>query len=252
MIHPYRESVSSQLYPGCQQSGSSLIPAVRRFEEVLPLAENRRGKITWRTDQGFGGDGNVKWLLNRGYGLLVKGRSNRRAARLAAQVKRWQPVSHDKFAGRASTPKGFVSPLNAIAIRYATTKGDKHTYLFSTLKLSAVETARCYDQRGGAEIEFRSDKSGGLHIHKRRKHKRDAQEVWILLTDMAHNYLSWLSYTILRGSPLDTFGFLRTTRDLFRIPGRIEMDGDQLRSVKLLKSSPYADDLVQCLQRFWE
>ena len=252
MLHPYRESVSSQLYPGFQQSGSSLLPAVRRFEEVLPLPENRRGKITWRTDQGFGGDENVKWLLKRGYGLLVKGRSNRRAARLAAQVKRWQPVGHDKFAGRVPTSRKFAAPLDTIAIRYATAKGVKHTYLFSTLKLSAVETARCYDQRGGAEIEFRSDKSGGLNIHKRRKHKRDAQEVWILLTDIAHNYLAWLSHTIFCGSPLNAFGFLRITRDLFQIPGRIEMHDGQLRSVKLLKSSPYSDDLIQCLQQFWK
>jgi len=252
MIHPYRESLLSQLYPGYQHSSNCLGPAVQTFEQLLPLPEQYRSKVTWRLDGGFGGDFNVDWLLARQYGVVAKGCSNRRSANLVEQVKRWQMVRPDKLVGRVPTPEKFCRPLETFAIRYQTTKGWKHSYLFSTLNLSSKATAHFYDQRGGAETGFRSDKSGGLHLHKRRKHKRDPQEVWILLTDIAHNYLAWFARTILTDSPFADYGFLRITRDLFHIPGVIEMEQGQLLSVKLLKSSPYAEDLLACLQRFWD
>ena len=74
----------------------------------------------------------------------------------------------------------------------------------------------------------------------------------MLLTDIAHNCLAWLARYLLADSPLASFGFLRIIRDLFRIPGTIEMAHGQLLSVKLLKSAPYAADLLDCLRRFWQ
>ena len=242
----------SQLHPGYQHSSNCLIPAVSTFEQVLPLAQERHSKIIWRLDQGFGGDENINWLLARGYGVLAKGCSNRRSAQLVHQVKRWHAVRADKFVGCVPTPEGFVQPLHTFSLRYAVPAGWKHTYLLSTLNLSGVATALLYDQRGGAETEFRADKSGGLHLEKRRKHKRDAQEAWILLTDLAHNCLSCVARTIFKDSPFADFGFLRITRDLLCIPGQVDIDRGQLLSVKLLKTSPYADDLLTCLRRFWE
>lgn len=252
LLHAYHESVLSHLYPGYQHSSNCLVPAVATFEAVLPLAPERHPKIIWRLDQGFGGDENINWLLARGYGVLAKGCSNRRSAQLVPRVKRWYAVGHDKFVGCVPTPDGFVCPVHTFAIRYATPTQWKHTYLLSTLPLSAVATALLYDQRGGAETEFRADKSGGLHLQTRRKHKRDAQEVWVLLTDLAHNCLSWVARTIFADSPFADFGLLRITRDFLCIPGRVEIENGQLLSVKLLQSSPYADDLLVCLRRFWE
>lgn len=252
MIHPYHESLLSQLHPGFQHSSNCLIPAVSTFEAMLPLPPERRSKVIWRMDRGFGGDQNVNWLLDRNYGILVKGCSNRRAHGLAHTVKRWRTVRSDKLVGQVATPSGFVRPLHTFSIRFDTAKGWKYAYLLSTLNQSAIATVRLYDQRGGAETEFRSDKSGGLYLHKRRKHKRDSQEAWILLTDMAHNCLSALSRTLFMDSPFAHFGFLRITRDLFSIPGHIEIENGRLLSVKLLKSSPFADDLLLCLRRFWE
>ena len=240
------------MHPGYQHSSNCLVPAVTTFEQVLPLPVERHAKIVWRFDQGFGGDENINWLLDRGYSVLAKGCSNRRSAQLVRQVKRWHTVRYDKFVGCVPTPDGFVQPLHTFSIRYWAPTGWKHTYLLSTLNLPAVATALLYDQRGGAEIEFRSDKSGGLHLDKRRKHKRDAQEAWVLLTDLAHNCMSWVARSIFKDSPFDGFGFLRIARDLFCIPGQVEIDKDQLLSVKLLKSSPHADDLLVCLRRFWE
>ncbi len=252
MIHPYRESVLSQLYPGFQHSSNCLIPAVSTFETVLELPEQFRHKCIWRLDQGFGGDSNINWLLDRQYQLIAKGCSNRRVAKLAQEVQRWRSIRDDKLVGQAPTPEKFVRPVDTFVIRYQTRKGWKHSYLLSTLNLSGVATAHFYDQRGGSETEFRTDKSGGAHLDKRRKHKRDAQEAWVLLTDMNHNFMSWFSRRILANSPFASYGFLRISRDLFRIPGLLKMENGRLLSVKLLRSSPYAVDLIDCLQRFWD
>jgi hypothetical protein len=70
----------------------------------LLLPPPHRAKVIWRLDGGFGGDDNVDWLLARNYQVLVKGHSNRRAAKLAQQVKRWLPVRTDKAVGRVQTP----------------------------------------------------------------------------------------------------------------------------------------------------
>ena len=75
---------------------------------------------------------------------------------------------------------------------------------------------------------------------------------WVLLTDMAHNYLAWFEQHILADSPFAGWGPLRITRDLFRIPGQIKFTQDRLLSVKLLHSSPFAADLLACLARFWD
>jgi hypothetical protein len=251
MIHPYQETLLSHLYPGNQHSTHCLEPAVLTFEQRLLLPPQHRAKIVWRLDGGFGGDDNIGWLLERNYQVLAKGCSHRRAAKLATQVKRWLPVRADKFVGRVATPVQFARPVETFVIRHQTSKGWKHSYLFSTLKLSSVPTVRYYEQRGGAETEFRSDKSG-LRLHKRRKHKRDAQEVWVILTDVVHNYLAWFAHTILADSPFAKYGLLRISRDLLRIPGYVEMHQGKLLSVKLLRSSPHAADLIACLERFWD
>lgn len=252
MIQPYRETLLSQLYPGSQHSSPCLQPAVLMFEEQLNLPKEQRNKVVWRVDGGFGADKHMNWLLERDYQVVAKGCSTRRAANLAGQVQRWMRVRADKDVGRVATPAEVDPRVETFVLRYRTPKGYKFRYIYSSLKLSGYLTTRFYEQRGGAETEFRTDKSGGLFLHKRRKHKRDGQEVWVLLTDMAHNYLAWLTHHILADSPFATWGSLRIGRDLLRIPGRIEMVNGQLLSVKLMETSPYSADLLVCLARFWQ
>jgi hypothetical protein len=252
MIPAYHESLLSQLYPGQQHSSNCLIPAVLTFEERLCLPSEHRAKVVWRLDRGFGGDENINWLLERGYQVLAKGCSHRRTAKLVGLVQRWRQVRPDRFIGCAPTLGRFSLPVETFVVRYQTKTGWKHAYLLSTLHLGGPHTLQLYDQRGAAETEFRTDKSGGLFLDKRRKHKRDAQEAWVILTDMAHNYLAFFTRTYLADSPFATYGPLRIGRDLMRIPGFVHMEGDRLLSVKLLKSSPLASALLPCLERFWE
>ena len=252
MLYPYRESLISQLYPGWQHSSNCLQPAVEALEQRLKLPSHRRHKIVWRLDGGFGGDRNIEYLLGRGYHVLAKGASNRRAAKLASQVQRWRAVRPDKLVGQVPTPEQFSRPVQTFVSQTHVGQRTRLAYLYSTLSVPGVQTVRLYDQRGGAETEFRADKSGGGQLHKRRKHKRDAQEVWIHLTDIAHNYFSWFVGHILVDSRFEGYGPLRINRDLMRIPGLVEIHNGQLLSVKLLKSTPYASDFLACLERFWE
>lgn len=252
MIQAYHESLLSQLYPGQQHSSNCLTPAVLTFEQRLCLPSEHRAKVVWRLDRGFGGDENINWLLERDYQVLAKGCSHRRTAKLVGLVQRWRQVRADRFVGCAPTLGRFSRPVETFVVRYLTNTGWKHAYLLSTLHLGGPRTLELYDQRGAAETEFRTDKSGGLFLDKRRKHKRDAQEAWVILTDMAHNYLAFFARTYLADSPFATYGPLRIGRDLMRIPGFVHMEADRLLSVKLLKSSPLTSALLPCLERFWE
>ena len=249
MLYPYRETLLSKLYPGSTHSSHTLERALDTFGHRLALSEPKRHKITWRLDGGFGGDKRVEQVLKRGYEILVKEASNRRAGKLATEVKRWRQTRWDQWIGPVETPESFSRPLRTFVVK---TKGKKRmrlAYLYTTLPGSGVQIAKLYDQRGGAETEFRADKSGGCFLHKRRKHKRDAQEAWIYLTDMAHNYLSWFRE---HDSPFADYGPLRICRDLMHVPGVVEMDGERLLSVKLLRSWPKSEELLDCLARFWD
>jgi hypothetical protein len=194
----------------------------------------------------------VRWLLNRGYQALIKGASSRRAAKLARQVRKWQPVRQDRFIGCVDTPVTFARPVRTFVIRRVTSKRIRHAYLFSTLRLSAKATLALYDERGAAEIEIRKDKSGGGQLHKRRKQRRDAQEAWVLLTDIAHNFWAWFARTILVGSTFADYGPLRISRDLMRVPGFVELRDGQLVSVRFLKSVPQIEALITCFERLCE
>lgn len=252
MLYPYRESLISHLYPGNQHSTNCLQPAVTTFEAGLRLTPNRRHKIVWRVDGGFGSDKNIGFLVDRGYHVLAKGASNRRAGKLATQVKRWRVVRENKFVGCVATPVPFSRTVRTLVTRTEVGRQPKLAYIYSTLTGSAVQIVRLYDYRGGAETEFRADKSGGGQLHKRRKQQRDAQEVWIHLTDMVHNYLSWFTRHILMDSPFQNYGPLRILRDLLHMPGLIEVQDGKLLSVKLLRSAPHAGELLACLARFWK
>jgi hypothetical protein len=76
-----------------------------------------------------------------------------------------------------------------------------------------------------------------------------AQMVLILLTDIAHNLLSWMHTATLMDSPCTGFGTLRMVEDLLTIPGYLEFKGPHLRKVALLDSHPFAVPMRQTLQK---
>jgi hypothetical protein len=158
-------------------------PTVLATETSLELAQDKRRRVVWRFDGGAGSDEQVIWLLKRGYHLLGKGYSNRRAGALAQQVRRWDKYD-DHWLGTVPAPIDYGRPVQILVKKRL--KKDKflHTYYLTTLKIpSKGHFMALYDNRGGAEVEqFRTDKSG-LHLATRQKGNFLAQQGLILLTD---------------------------------------------------------------------
>ena len=202
-------------------------------------------------DGGAGSDEQVRWLLRRGYQVLCKGLSHRRADALARQVSRWDAYRQDVWVGEVPAPIDFGRPVRVFVKRQLKKGQFLHSYFVSTLALPAKNTfLALYDDRGQAEIEqFRGDK-GGLGLQARRKRSYAGQMGYILLTDLAHNLLAHFYHQALVGTRFAGYGPKRMVRDLLAIPGRLWFEGSQLVRVDLLSQNQFAQDLLKCLKKY--
>jgi hypothetical protein len=249
----YRETVWSEVFSGQRHTSNCLHPAVLGAENALELDAKQRQRTIWRIDGGGGSDDHIRWLLSRGYQVMVKGASNRRAEALSRQVTRWDAY-RDVWLGQVDTPVDFGRPVQVIVKRRLTKDGFCHSYYVSTLKMPSKGTLMAkYDDRGGAEVEqFRNDKNG-LHLAARRKRRFPAQKALILLTDLAHNLLADFYHTVLTGTQFEGFGPKRTVRDLLAIPGKLTFEGAQLKRIDLLESHPHAKNMLIGLKKLnWD
>jgi hypothetical protein len=246
----YRETIWSELYPGNRHTVDCLQPAVQAAEIALELAPNQRERTVWRIDGGAGSDDRLKWLLERGYHVVAKGMSNRRAEALARQVRRWDAYQ-DVWLGEVEPPVDYGRPVHVYVKRRLKEQAFCHSYYVSSLTLPSKGLfMACYDNRGGAEVEqFRSDKSG-LSLEVRRKHSFLAQKGYILLTDLAHNLLADFYHQALTGTRFEAYGVKRIVRDLLTVPGRLVFDGKKLVRVELLTLNHFARELAICLERY--
>lgn len=221
-------------------------------ETALELAPQQRKRVVWRLDGGAGSDEQVRWLLERGYHVIAKGMSNRRAGALAQHVKRWDADGEDAWLGLVDCPVAFPRPVRMWVKRCLKNGNPCHTCYLTTLSLpSKGAMMAAYNNRGGAEVEqFRHDKNG-LHLAARRKRCLTAQESLVLLTDLAHNLLADFHHRALAGSCFEGFGPKRIVRDLLAIPGMVTFDdASQVKRIDLLTSHPYAEKLLICLERY--
>ncbi len=259
----YGETVWSELYPGSRPSVTCLQPAVLAVESLFDLAPDaaasktsfdlaadRRQRILWRLDGGFGADEKLTWLLARHYHVIGKGFSGRRAENLAQHVTRWNPY-RDAWLGAVASPLNFGRDVRVWVKRRVEKAQFKHSYYVTTLQLHSLQAAMAlYDQRGGAEVEqFRNDKQG-LHLAARRKHGVLAQKALILLTDVAHNLLADFRQRALPDSPFATYAAKRIVRDLLTMEGNLVWAGDQLVRIALCRANPSAAALVRCLVKY--
>ncbi len=245
-----RESIWSEIYPGNRNTAECLQPAVLGTETALELTVEQRRRTVWRMDGGGGTDEQFRWLLGRGYHVLGKGFSNRRAEALSQQVKHWEEYREGVWFAEIPSPLEFPRPVRVFVKRKRKDEEFHHSYYVSTLSLSAKACfLRLYDDRGAAEIEqFRGDKSG-LALEARRKHSVAGQQAYILLTDLAHNLLSDFYFHALQGTIFDQFGSKRIVRDLLAMLGYISISGDRLQ-VNLCGKKQFANELVICLLRY--
>ena len=99
-----------------------------------------------------------------------------------------------------------------------------------------------YDLRaGGVETSFKEAKQG-LGVHKRNKKSFEAQEMLMLLSQLAQNLIVWTKNSLALIMPkLKKFGMLRMVRDVFHIMGQLRFDSHgNLTEVVLNESNPLA------------
>lgn len=254
-IPRYRETLLSLLYPGGQTSEAAFKPTVRRMEALLDLAPAQRARTLLRIDGGFGSDGNINWALARGYQVLAKAYSGKRAQAFARAVSTWTLVRTGecpRWVAPAVKPHRYCRRTQQVVVRWQTEKaGLKHSLLItSQLGWSPPQVADAYDDRGAMEAEIKADK-GGLWLPKRRKKQLAAQEALVLLTDLAHNLLAWLGVWMLQGSPLEGAGIRRIVKDLLPIPGKVWFKEGQMVKLRLKDLHPHAKPMLSCVERLF-
>ena len=249
----YHETLFSRLYSGQQHSSPTYIPVLQAIDQFLNLSAVQKRRTILRTDSGFGGDDNVNYALGKTWQLLTKGSGGQRPGSFAHKVAAadWQVLRpDDRWVARAIDPPTYVEPVQHLVLRWRNQKGEfKHaTVVGSILAWSMAEIINYYDARGACETEIQADK-GGLKLCKRRKKQLPAQEVLILLTDIAHNLLAWSSRWMFADGPLTEFGPTRLIEDTLTIPGHLIFDGERLVEVQLNELHPHAAQVALGLER---
>lgn len=246
----YNETILSMLFPGNYQGCTMLKRSMKAVQQQLGFSDAQRKQIVIRSDASLGTDANINWLLWAKYQVLMKGFSGPRAVKLAKQVpeKDWiaDPL-RKRWIARAPHPPRFARSVDLFVIRWENQLGLRYGTLVSTLGLDPEATLRLYDQRGAVEVEIKTDKQG-LKATKRRKHHWQSQEALILLTDLAHNLLSWFHHWVLENGAFDAFGTKRIVCDLMSIPGRITEMGQTITMVSLWQLHPYASNMRLVLE----
>ena len=213
----YHETLCSILYPGNQQGCTMLIPSVSLVQEFLGLTEKQRQRTSG----------------NRAVRLINKIAEQDWLADAAR--KRWITWAPD--------PPRFARRINMFSLRWQNKSKLRYGTLLSTLfELDPLSTLRLHDGRGAVEVEIKADKQG-LKASTRRKKSFAAQEGLILLTDLAHNILSWTHHWVLEDGPFDSFGTKRMVDELMCIPGQITIKGNRLQKVALLDKHPFAENM---------
>lgn len=225
---------------------------VEAAEALLRLKERQRRLTRWRWDGGFGTDANINWLLARDYQGVLKGYNATRATAAARLIapESWQAIRFDRWVAPVVAGHRYARRTQTLVVRWLDQKQlPRHALLIHTLlDWSALDVVRLYDARGSQEVEIKQDKFG-LQLTRRRKRRWEAQEAWVILTDLAHNLLAWSHGWMWAGSRFEDFGAMRLVQDVLKLPGALEFKGDKLTKVSLCESHPYAQEVACCLRR---
>jgi len=241
----YEEIVTDRLFAGSVQLIPALPSLIEAAEATLELDEARRRRTVLRMDAGAGSIDAINRVLERAYQVHGKDMSSVRAAGLAQSVAEWFtcPQRPGREVGWVTVEASdYVRPLRRLGMRWRLRNGQwKYALLLSTLeprevmqllkqpvdrvndqRAVAASYAKLYDLRGGAvEIEFKEDKQG-FGMTKRSKKKFAAQQMVMLLGQLAHNVVVWARQWLSQSdAKLARFGVLRLVRDVFSTSGFI-------------------------------
>ena len=109
-----------------------------------------------------------------------------------------------------------------------------------------------YDHRSGAAETTIKGSKQGLGLTKRNKKRFEAQEMLVLLAQLAYNIISWTRNGLAaQSSSLARWGMLRMVRDAFHIAGRIEFNSDgHVRQISLNQAHNLAEIFIKALSPF--
>ena len=251
----YEEVIVDRLYSGKIQLEKSFQQLVEMAEDVLELGPAQRKRTILRFDAGGGTDKHINWALGRGYELLTKAKNWQRVRKLTESIEQWydDPKVADRQFAWVPKPHGYVRTTRQLAVRRKDKKGDWRVRVLVTsldnktlLWLSRLPFRKeprpidvmcaltyAYDLRGGGVETSIKDSKQGLGLTKRNKRNFHAQEMLVLLAQLASNLITWTRNEMARHvSSWQTFGSLRMVRDLFHIPGAV-LVGTQGRILKI-------------------
>jgi hypothetical protein len=201
LVPETQEIVAESLYPGNRTSCMVFKEMVSKMEGQLSLdTRDKRRLIRLRLDGGFGTDENINYALYRGYHLLAKVFSWKRARALAKSVDEWIDISpgsdnRPRQAGWVTKPHRYGRRTRQLAIRTPKKKGDgyKYSVLVITDMSADINTVISdYDGRSGVPESTFCQDNQGLGMRKRRKRGFVAQQMLTLLNQLAHNLIRWM------------------------------------------------------------
>lgn len=273
----YDEIVVQEVYEGKKLLTQAFCPLVEAMEGVMGLdqAPDRRRHTLLRCDAGAGIEREINWALERGYALVTKLKHHGRTQKLLRTVTEWYPDPKvpTRYVGWVQAPHAFARPTLQVAVRSVRTVAGKArrterilvaaltpqevvSMTGGTVRHSldpqqvALAVAYLYDQRGGgAETQNRNDKQG-LGLTKRNKKSFTAQQMLVLLAELAHNLLIWArSWWCQITARWRSWGLLRIVRDIFHIPALVTLNAQGLPvRLSLSRMHPLSGPLIQPLQ----
>jgi hypothetical protein len=260
----YDELVVDRLYDGKRQLDHCLQELLTNAAEILQLDDAKRKRTIVRIDAGGGDDADINWVLRQDYQLLVKVQNWRRAAKLAASVTAWYPDPKivEREVGWVERPHAYVQPTRQLAVRTRKADGSwsTHVLVFTLTNAMVFELSgqpvpplpqphevglaalHAYDRRGGGvETQNKGDKQG-LGLTRRNKRRVAAQEMLVLLAQLAHNFVIWTRNDLAGvDQRLHKYGIQRTVRDVLHIAGRVQLaPSGQVHQITLNAQHPLA------------
>lgn len=268
----YNEVVIDRLYPGKIQLERSLQALVSAAEKTLELDEVKRKRTILRVDGGGGRDEDVNWLLVRSYLILIKVKNWQRTRKLLQRVQRWYPDQKDphRQIGWVEEGHDYATPTRQIGVQDTHADGKVYSYVLVTnltdemigelndgdprTPVSPEQLLslllNLYDLRsGGIETSNRNSKSG-LGVNKRNKKSFAAQEMLVLLAQLAYLVLAWFHGKYLQSlRRFAGYGWLRLVRDVFHIPGKLCFSADKgLIAIALSREHSLSRDFASALR----
>ena len=264
----YGELAVDRLYSGKIQLEKSFQQLVEMAEEVLDLVPAKRSRTILRFDASAGTDQHINWALEQGHQIMTKVKNWQRVIKLTHAIEEWfdDPKVADRQFAWVPEPHPYARPTRQLAVRRKDKKGAwKVRVLVTTLDDAALlwlaqqpfrkqprpmdtmcALAYAYDLRDGAVETSIKDSKQGLGITKRNKGSFAAQEMLVLLAQLAQDLIVWTRREMARHAPgLESFGTLRMVRDLFHISAKVQIDEQgRILEITLSQDHPYAAKLL--------